>query len=233
MKAASRHVSATTEEYLEHIYRLEEEHGAAKTKLLAEKVGVRFGTVTNTVDALECRDLVTHKSYKGVKLTKAGRKIAIDVIRRHRLSECLLTDFFEMDWSKIHDPACRLEHAITGDLTEPLEKALGHPKTCPHGNPIPTMRGRIREERSRPLEDLDEGEKGVLAKIVDERQDLLEYLMTIGLVPRAHIEVVEKVPFDGPITVKVNRQKHPLSREIASVVWVRKEGSDELGAASN
>lgn len=233
MKAASRHVSATTEEYLEHIYRLEEEHGTAKTKLLAEKVGVRFGTVTNTVDALESQDLVTHKSYKGVKLTKAGRKIAIDVIRRHRLSERLLTDFFEMDWSKIHDPACRLEHAITGDLTEPLEKALGHPKTCPHGNPIPTMRGRIQEERSRPLEDLDEGEKGVLVKIVDERQDLLEYLMTMGLVPRAHIEVVEKAPFDGPITVKMNGQEHPLSREIASVVWVRKERSDELGTPSD
>lgn len=233
MKSASRHVSATIEEYLERIYRLEEEHGTAKTKLLAEEVGVSFGTVTNTVDALEAQDLVIHKSYKGVRLTKAGRKIAIDVIRRHRLSERLLTDFLEMDWSKIHDPACRLEHVMVDDLTEPLEKALGHPKTCPHGNPIPTMCGRIREERSRPLEDLDEGEKGVLAKIVDERQDLLEYLMTVGLVPGAHIEVVEKVPFDGPITVKVNRQKHPLSRETASVVWVRKERSDELGAASD
>ena len=220
--AIKQPVSPTIEEYLESIYRLEEEYGVARTKLLAEMVGVSLGTVTNTVDALECQKLVTHEPYKGVKLTEAGRKIAVDVIRRHRLSERLLTDFLNIDWSRVHDHACRLEHAITSDLTKPLEKALGHPETCPHGNPIPTMCGAILEEESQPLEDLDEGEKSVVAKVVDERQDLLEYLMTMNLVPGAHIEVVEKAPFNGPITVKIGGQKHPLSRKIASIVWVKK-----------
>ena len=219
--ATRQHVSPIMEEYLEHIYRIEE-HGATRTKNLAEMVGVSLGTVTNTVEALERQSLVTHEPYKGVKLTEAGRKIAVDVIRRHRLAERLLTDFLKIDWSRVHDQACGLEHAITDDLIKPLDKALGHPKTCPHGNPIPTMCGGILEEESQPLEALDEGEKSVVLKIVDERQDLLEYLMRINLVPGAHVEIDEKAPFDGPISVKIDGQRHPISRKIASLIYVKK-----------
>ena len=135
---SKQYVSSTIEEYLEQIYRLEKEYGVARTKLLAERVGVSLGTVTNTIKTLERQKFVTHESYKGVKLTKNGQRIALDVIRRHRLSECLLSNFLKIDWSRVHDYACKLEHAITG-LTKPLEKVLDHPKTCPHGNPIPTM----------------------------------------------------------------------------------------------
>ena len=223
MTATEQHISPIIEEYLEHIFRLEKEHGAARTKDLAETVGVSLGTVTNTVEALELQNLVAHEPYKGVRLTESGRKIAIDVIRRHRLAERLLTDFLKIDWSRVHDQACRLEHAITDDLTKPLEKALDHPETCPHGNPIPTACGGILEGESQPLADLDEGEKSLVAKIVDENQDLLEYLTSINLVPGAHVEVVEKAPFDGPITVKMDGQRRPIGRNIASLVWVKKE----------
>ena len=221
MMATRQHVSPIMEEYIEHIYRLEE-HGAARTKNLAEMVGVSLGTVTNNIEALELQSIVTHEPYKGVKLTEAGRKIAVDVIRRHRLAERLLTDFLKIDWGKVHEQACGLEHAITDEFINPLDKALGHPQTCPHGNPIPTICGEILEEESQPLEALDEGEKSVVSKIVDERQDLLEYLMSINLVPGAHIEVDEKAPFDGPITVKIDGQRHPIGRKIAAIVWVKK-----------
>ena len=176
-----------------------------------------------TIASLKRQKLVTHEPYKGVKLTEAGRKIAINVIRRHRLSERLLTDFLNMDWSAVHDYACRLEHSVMDNLTKPLEKALGHPTTCPHGNPIPTMCGGILEEKSQSLLELDKGEKSVVVKIVKEKQDLLKYLMTLNLVPKAHIEIVEKAPFNGPITVKIDGQIHPISRTIASIVWVKKE----------
>lgn len=217
-----QNVSPTIEEYLEQIYRLEDEYGVARTKLLAERVGVSLGTVTNTVESLEYRRLVTHEPYKGVKLAENGRKIALDVIRRHRLSECLLSDLLKIDWSRVHDYACRLEHAITG-LTKPLAKVLGHPKTCPHGNPIPTACGVVLEEESQPLVDLDKGGKSVVTKIVDERQDLLEYFMTMNLVPGTEVEVVEKAPFNGPITVEIGGHKYPLSRTIASLVRVRRK----------
>ena len=215
-------ISSTMEEYLENIYRLEEEYDVARTKLLAEMVGVSMGTVTNTITSLEEQNLVTHEPYRGIRLTKDGRKIALDVIRRHRLSECLLADILKIDWSKVHDHSCNLEHAITSNLTKPLEKALGHPETCPHGNPIPTACGGIVEEPSQPIVDLDKGTKSVVVRITNEKQELLEYLMTLNLVPGSHIEIMEKAPFNGPITMKIGTEKHAISRKIASIVRVKK-----------
>jgi DtxR family Mn-dependent transcriptional regulator len=217
-------VSPTVEEYLEQIYRLEKEWGVAKTGHIAEIVGVSLGTVTNTIEALKHQQLVTHEPYKGVKLTDAGLRIAVDVIRRHRLAERLLTDFLKLDWSSVHEHACRLEHAITDVLTKPLEKALGHPTSCPHGNPIPKACGGILEEASQSLVGLPEGGKGVVAKIVKENQEVLEYLLTINLVPGISIEVVEKAPLNGPITLLINGRRRPISRNLASIVWVKQEG---------
>src|SRR3990170_7716439 len=105
----SDEVSATVEEYLEAIYRLEESKGSAKTSELAQRMKVAVGTITNTVESMENQSLIVHEPYKGVKLTSKGRKMALDVLRRHRLSERLLTDVLQLDWSKAHDEACKLE----------------------------------------------------------------------------------------------------------------------------
>lgn len=215
-------VTAIIEEYLEGIYRLQEKSGVARTSEIVKLLQVSPGTVTNTVERLEKEGLVTHSPYKGVKLTKKGRKIAINVIRRHRLSERLLTDSLRVNWSEAHRLACKLEHSFTGDLVKKLEKALGHPKTCPHGNPIPTQCGGIIEDKSVPLTNLETREKGVLVKIVDEKHAVLEYLSTLRLMPGASVEVAEKAPFNGPITVKINKTKQALSFEIASIIYVRK-----------
>jgi DtxR family Mn-dependent transcriptional regulator len=214
-------VSPTIEEYLEQIYRLENEYGVVRTKQLADLLGVSLGTVTNTIETLEQKDLVVHEPYKGAKLTEKGYKIAVDVVRRHRLVECMLSDFLKLDWSRLHKQACGLEHAISGDLVKPLEKALGHPKTCPHGNPIPTACGGL-EDAAQPLEALHVGGKSVVTKIVDEDEDILKYLMAIKLVPGADVEVIEKIAFDGSMMVKVDGQDRPISKKVASVVWVRK-----------
>lgn len=219
-------ITAVVEEYLEGIYRLQERTGvAARTSDIVKLLQVAPGTVTNMVERLEREGLVTHVPYKGVKLTEKGRKIAVNVIRRHRLSERLLTDVLRVKWSETHQTACKLEHSFTGNLLEKLEKALGHPKTCPHGNPIPTQRGGLIEERSKSLTDLKPKEKSVLVKITDEKKDVLDYLNSLGLLPGASIEVVEQAPFDGPITVKINGAKHALSSEIASIICVRKTKS--------
>jgi len=155
----SKTISPTVEEYLEAIYRLGEKGEPARTSDLAEHLNVTLGTVTNTVENLEKQQLVTHEPYKGVRLTDKGQKIALDVVRRHRLSERLLTDILRLEWSKVHDAACKLEHVFAGkELSEHLEKALGNPKTCPHGNPIPTDSGELREENSEPLTDFARGE---------------------------------------------------------------------------
>jgi DtxR family Mn-dependent transcriptional regulator len=220
--SVSEEISAVIEEYLECIFKLQEKSGVARTNDIVKSLGVVPGTVTNTVEWLEKEGLVTHKPYKGVKLTEKGRKIALQVIRRHRLSERLLTDILHIEWDKVHEAACKLEHGITDEIIRPLEKALGHPKTCPHGNPIPTKCGGIIEEESQPLTALNTREQGIIVKITDEEADLLRYLGTMGLVPGASLEVVGKAPFNGPITVKVGRTNRALSREVASIIKVKR-----------
>lgn len=218
----SEEVTATIEEYLEGIYRLQEKTGVARTSDIVHLLQVVPGTVTNTVERLEKEGYVTHEPYKGVKLTEKGLKIALQVVRRHRLSERLLTDILHVKWDRAHDAACKLEHGITDEMIKPLEKALGHPKTCPHGNPIPTKCGGIIEEKSQPLIELNETEQGIIVKITEERSDLLHYLDTIGLVPGASVEVLEKAPFNGPITLKVDGTSRALSRAMASIMQVKR-----------
>jgi len=214
--------SPTTEEYVEAIYKLEKSGSAAKTSSLAEQLHVTLGTITNTVENLEKEGLIVHQPYRGVKLTDKGRKLALSVIRRHRLSERLLTDFIRMNWSEAHETACKLEHSFTGDLTEPLEKALGHPKTCPHGNPIPTGFGGISEEKSEPLTNLDPKESGAIVKITEEKQEILRYLDSLGLKPGVRVKIEEKAPFGGPITVRVKETRVPLGHNVASIINVKK-----------
>lgn len=221
--SSTKELSATIEEYLEAIYRLEEKKGSAKTGDIAKELNVTLGTITNTIESMEKQRLVIHKPYRGVNLTRKGRKIALDVIRRHRLSERLLTDILSLEWSKAHDAACKLEHAIADkDIIEPLEKALGKPKTCPHGNPIPSESGKVVEEKSEVLANLGNGEEGIIVKVTNEKPELLQYLVTLGLVPGANVQIEEKAPFNGPIMVKVMGASYALGRNVASVIWVKK-----------
>jgi len=222
MKDDESSISKESEEYLEAIYRLEEKVGFAKTIELARQLKVVPGSVTNTIESLEKRGLIVHEPYKGVRLTEKGRKLALRVLRRHRLAERLLTDVVRLDWSKVHDAACKLEHAISKDVIKPLEKALGHPKTCPHGNPIPSELGKVTEEKSRLLADLNSGESGVIVKITEEKRDLLQYLATLGLMPGTPLVIEEKAPFNGPVMVRVKGASYALGRDVASFIWVKK-----------
>ena len=215
-------VSSSVEEYLETIYRLQEKDGRARTKELAEKMQVRLGTVTNTVEMLERDGFIVHKPYKGVTLTGSGRKIALNVIRRHRLVERLLTDILHMDWGKAHEAACRLEHHLNEDVVRPIGKILGHPKTCPHGNPIPTRCGGIIEENSKPLLELKPLEQGTIIKVAEENCDLLQNLRSLGLVPGASVKVEKKTGSGGSVLVKLENLDQPLRGEVASAIWVRK-----------
>ncbi len=215
-------VSSEAEEYLEAIYRLEEKTGFARTMELARQLKVVPGSVTNTIESLEKRGLVTHEPYKGVKLTEKGQQLALNVLRRHRLAERLLTEVLRIDWSRVHDPACRLEHAFATEVVRPLEKVLGHPSTCPHGNPIPSESGEVFEERSESLIRLEPNERGTIVKVTEEKREILKYLTTLGLAPGATIEMKEKDPSKGSIIVEVRGSSLILDREIASIICVKK-----------
>ncbi len=214
-------ISHQAEEYLEAIYRLEKKRGFAKTMELARKLEVVPGSVTNTIEGLERRGLVTHEPYKGVKLTEKGRRIATNVLRRHRLAERFLTDILHLDWSEVHDAACKLEHALSPEILDPLENALGHPETCPHGNPIPTKKGRVVEEESKPLTDLNSGESGVVVKIADEKTNILRTLDSLGLIVGSHVEIEGKRSFTGPLNIQVEGKRHTVERTLATHVHVK------------
>jgi len=207
---------------LESIYRLQDRDGVAKTKELAAMMRVGLGTVTNTVTMLERRGYIRHEPYRGVTLTDRGRRIALDVIRRHRLAERLITDILRMDWGKAHEAACRLEHGLHGSVIKPLEKALGHPKTCPHGNPLPTKCGALQRDESMSLTELKPNQPGIVSKIVDESQELLQYLSSIGLTPGTNIKVKEVSPRGELFTIEVADSERSLARRAATCVHVLK-----------
>jgi len=221
MKTEQTTVSSPAEEYLEAIYRLEEKSGSAKTMELAKELEVVPGSVTNTIESLERRGLVIHEPYRGVKLTETGRNIAINVLRKHRLAERLLTDFIQLDWSEVHNAACKLEHALSPEILNPLENALGHPKTCPHGNPIPTKNGKLVEEETKPLTDLNPGEGGVIIRIANEKPETLKVLYRLGLLPKSYVKVTRNEPVTSTLDISVNGKRQTVERKLAIHVHVR------------
>jgi DtxR family Mn-dependent transcriptional regulator len=214
--------SEPVEMYLETVYRLKETQGIARTSAIAEFLGVSMGAVTNTLASLESRGLVRRQAYRGVDLTPKGEALALRVLRKHRLVERLLTEVLGMEWSEVHETACRLEHAITDDVTEALERLLKNPKTCPHGNPIPNSAGKIRQTSTEPLSKLSPTQKGTLVSIREEKSDVLRYLASLGLVPGVSIRVEDRAPFNGPIIVNVRGSRYALGQQVASSIRVRR-----------
>ena len=223
MFAMSHEFFTAPEMYLKTIYNLEVKNGAARTGDIAKILKITPGSVTNTLEVLEGKGLVVREPYKGVNLTDAGRKLALSVFRRHRLAERLLTDVLKFDWVQCHDEACRLEHSISDELANSIQKKLDDPKTCPHGNPIPNENGYIAPAKNDALSNLSNGEQAAVAMIPDESTELLRYLSTLGMVPGAKIAVEEKAPFKGPMLVKVGENSYPISLDVASGIFVTKE----------
>ena len=221
MKAKETGVTKQAEEYLEAIYRFESKVGFARTMALSRELGVVPGSITNTIENLERKGFVIHEPYKGVKLTDNGRKIASSILRRHRLAERLLTDILHLDWSEVHDPACKLEHAISPELIKPLEKALGHPKRCPHGNPIPTNCGRVLEEETVALTELDTKNSGVIMKITEEKTETLQQLTKLKLTPGERVQIENVVP-KGSVTIRVRNENCKIDHTVASIIHVKK-----------
>jgi DtxR family Mn-dependent transcriptional regulator len=215
-------VTNQTEEFLESVYRLQERDGAARTSELVKMLNVVPGTVTNTVERLEKRGLLTHEAYKGVKLTEEGRNIAVQVIRRHRLSERLLSDVLKMEWSRVHEAACELEHGITEEVAKKIEKILEWPETCPHGNPIPTRCGGIATVETQPLLTLKPSEEATVNSITDESRSTLRLLEKAGIKPKARIRLVKKHPNEKAVTVGTKRNTVKISMRLAQAVKVSK-----------
>jgi len=212
-------LSSEAEEYIETIYRLQKRSGVAKTNELAAELHVVPGSITNTIEHLEKHSLVEHEPYRGVRLTTEGERLALEILRRHRLAERLLTDILHAEWSDVHEDACKLEHALTRETTMLLEKRLGYPKFCPHGNPIPTENGELKEEECCLLTEVGLNEPCIVARITDGKRERLSKLASKGIKPNASVRVVERKR--SSLVLCVDGKECDLSDDDASCVCVK------------
>ena len=197
------HTSAV-EDYLKTIYDLARGGQAVSTSALAERLGVAPASVTGMVKKLAEMKLVAHEPYKGVGLTAAGRRIAVEVIRHHRLVETYLHEALGVPWDEVHAEAEKWEHVLSEELEARMDAALGHPTVDPHGAPIPSPDLELEEPDHPPLARLVEGQRGVVAEVSDHDADLLRYIGRLGLYPGTAFEVVAEAPYaDGPVTVRL------------------------------
>ncbi len=215
--------SPRIEEYLEYIYKLQEMHESATTSKLAERLELSPSSVSEMLKQLEQKGLVKYAE-KGVVLTKEGELKAKKVIRKHRLSERLLTDILGFKWDKVHEEACRLEHDISPEMEEKIEEKLGNPKTCPHGYPIPDEKGVVAHDNTVKLSELTAGEVGAIVSVFEENPEMLQYLGSLGLYPQVEVEVKSIAPFGGPILVMVAGEGKSLGKELTEKILVLKSG---------
>jgi DtxR family Mn-dependent transcriptional regulator len=213
-------VSASIEHYLKSIYELAGEDRSVSLSSLAEELAISPVSANEMVKKLVKRGLITYKRYKGVTLTPEGRAKALAVTRRHHLWERFLTDVLGLGWERVHEEACRLEHATSPLVEERLAQFLGWPETCPHGHPVPTPEGEVAREAGVPLSEMKPGARGIVLSVPEEPA-LLQYLGSLGLVPQTEVEVESVAPFDGPLTVRVGDDQHVVGRKVASQVRVR------------
>ncbi len=224
-----RTLSAAVEDYLKAIYevQLENDSAPASTSALADKLGVARASVTGMLKKLAATEptLVEYRPYYGVSLTGAGEKIALEVIRHHRLIEAYLTDALGFSWDQVHFEADELEHVISEELESRIADYLGHPSVDPHGHPIPSKEGSFASAAEAPLTSLEVGEGGYVSRVSDRDSEALRYLAQLGLKLNAAVEVTEKAPFDGPIHVRIVKQDevHALSRRLTDEIFVAPE----------
>jgi DtxR family Mn-dependent transcriptional regulator len=208
------------EDYLKSIYKLQEEQNKVTTTVLAELLEVTPAAATGMIKKLAEMNLVIYERYQGVSLTDAGQKIALEVIRHHRLVELYLAEALGVPWDQVHEEAEKWEHVLSEDLEERMDALLGHPTADPHGAPIPNRDGRIAPTTRSRLTELCAGQSGVVAEVSDHDPALLRYLGNLNLYPKTAFRVVDVAPFNGPVTICVGDAQHALGREVANHIFV-------------
>lgn len=212
-------ITPIIEDYLKAIYTLEQREQQVRTVALAEVLRVKPPTVTAMLKTLADFRLIKYEPYRGVKLTPSGEKIALEIIRHHRLIELYLVKALGFSWDEVHDEAEVLEHFISEKLEARIAEYLGDPTNDPHGDPIPALDGTLPDQSVHSLADFAFPQAVRVIRIRDQNADRLRYLAKLGLVPEAVIKISAIEPFDGPITVKIGRKSTALDRRLAESIF--------------
>ena len=208
------------QDYVKEIYKLESSGQRVTTSALAEQLGVSSPSVTAMLKKLASLGLVEHERYRGATLTPKGERVALEVIRHHRLLEQYLSQTLGLPINELHAEADRLEHALSEELEAHIDRTLGFPTHDPHGDPIPGPDLKLSRMVTAPLSTLEPGDKAVVSRVPDSDGELLRYLAELKLTPGNSVEVRDSAPFEGPLTIRVEGQEHAISRELAAKIGV-------------
>ena len=220
-------ISPAVEDYLKAIYQLSRDGQPVSTSAIADRLGVAAGSVTGMLKRLAEQGLVEHTRYYGARLTDPGRDTAVRTIRRHRVLELFLVQVLGYTWDRVHEEAERLEHVASEEMIDRMAKVLGEPAEDPHGAPIPIAGERFSETEYPSLTDLATGRLAILRRVPDEDAAALRYLARMNLVPGVQVEVLDRAPFNGPITVRVGEERRVLGRELSDSIRVQPLDSSE------
>jgi len=216
-------ITPVVEDYLKTIYSLaqKKESGQVGTVALAEALNIKPASVTAMLKTLAELKLVEYEPYYGVTLSGAGMKIALEVVRHHRLIELYLVEALGFSWDEVHEEAEALEHVISEKLEARIAAYLGHPTLDPHGDPIPTLEGDIEHSpETNTLATLTPRQRGRIVRVSDQHTERLRYLSELGLVLGVRVQVVAVAPFEGPVTVKVGKNQFAIDRRLAETIAV-------------
>jgi DtxR family Mn-dependent transcriptional regulator len=215
--------SFTEENYLKAIFKLSKGKTEVSTNAVAEEMETKASSVTDMLKRLADKKLVNYAPYKGVSLTEEGKKIAISIVRKHRLWEVFLVDKLDFKWDEVHDIAEQLEHIQSAELVERLDQFLENPKYDPHGDPIPDKDGNIARHKELTLGDLIIGDKGVIVGVKEHSKSFLNYLDQLGLLLGTEVEVFDKIEFDNSMSLQINKKtKLTVSNQASKNLYIKK-----------
>ena len=213
-------LSVAIQDYLKEIYKIQSSGERATTTAIARRMGVAPSSATSMLKKLAALGLAEHAPYRGIELSNAGTKIALEVIRHHRLLEQYLAETLGLSIDAVHAEADKLEHVLSEELEARIDEKLGYPTHDPHGDPIPDAGLNVDKAELRSLEALEPGEEATVKRVPDGDADLLRYLAKLALVPGGRVTMRRSEPFGGPLTVLVSGKEHAISRELAGQIGV-------------
>jgi DtxR family Mn-dependent transcriptional regulator len=227
MKTGER-FGRSAEMYLKTIAELGDFLDLVPISSVAERLEISPVSATEMIHRMQRKELVKHEPYRGVKLTETGRKLARDILRRHRLWERFLVDVLELPWEDVHDLACDLEHAADSAVTDALDEFLGHPESCPHGNPISVQRSTDAPSPDSGLDQLAIGMNARVSRIREESSPVLRSLAARGIRPGFRVRVRDIEPLDGPRSIDIGEGASTLGSRLASHVIIEPIAADDI-----
>ena len=211
------------EDYLKALYLLDGVRRPVPTRELAQRLGISSPSVSEMVARLTSQGLVVHDRYRGQQLTREGRKVALELVRHHRLLEMFLVQVLGYSWDEVHDEAERLEHVISERMEQRIFELLGRPELDPHGHAIPTLAGKVKPLSNRPLSECHAGEKVLIQGVSDDDPGRLRELERRGLLPGTRLQVVEEARFEGPIGARIKGRRVSVPLGLARAVFVEED----------